>query len=362
MAKILILCIDGLGPAYLDASPTPTIDRMAAEGTLTIGQSVIPSVTNVNNVSIITGVPPSLHGITSNYMLDVYTGQETYMESVEFLCYPSAISRAKALGMTTAVVTAKQKLLQLVGKDADLTLCAENPPSDMVSKVGIVGDIYSPDINLWLLRALRVLLRERDPDLVYCATTDGMMHKYGPDQEASIRHIQGLDAILGQILEDDPDRKIYLTADHGMSDKHWGVDLERVLSAQQIRARAIPIIKDRYVVHHGNLGGASYVYLHPEVLPDAIAILGEAPGVEAVYPRREAARHFDLMAERIGDLLVLADADTVFGSFQEARVDVQLRSHGSRHESSVPILAYGGSSGGHYCYNYEVVAHLGLGQ
>ena len=63
--KILILCIDGFGPEYLEMSPTPTLDRMARAGKLVIGRSVIPSVTNVNNVSIVTGVPPSMLGSTA---------------------------------------------------------------------------------------------------------------------------------------------------------------------------------------------------------------------------------------------------------------------------------------------------------
>ena len=231
MRRILILCVDGLGPEYLGASPTPNIDRMAEAGALVIGRSVIPSVTNVNNVSIITGVPPRQHGITSNFYLDPLTGEETYMESAEYVRYPSVLLRANASGMTTAVLTAKKKLLALVGAGADRVLCAEEPTRDLVSAIGAPGDIYSPDINLWLLRALRVVLREFRPALVYCATTDGMMHKYGPDREESIRHVQGLDAILGQIVDDDPDREIYLTADHGMSAKRWGVDIERVLAA-----------------------------------------------------------------------------------------------------------------------------------
>ncbi|MBM3187295.1 MAG: nucleotide pyrophosphatase [Chloroflexi bacterium] len=359
--RMLILCMDGLGPEYLAASPTPNIARLAEAGSLVTGQAVIPSVTNVNNVSIVTGAPPSRHGITSNYMLDTRTGEETYMESAEFLCYPSVLQRGRALGLTTAVLTAKKKLLQLVGAGADYTLCAEEPPPDMVREIGAPGDIYSPDINLWLFQALRVVLQERDPALVYCATTDGMMHRYGPEREESVRHVQGLDALLGQIVDDNPDREVYLTADHGMTDKSWGVDIERALADEGIVARAIPIIKDRYVVHHSNLGGASYVYLQrPEQAGEALEALRLFPGIEEAYLRDEAALAFDLMAERIGDLFVLADRRTVFGTFEAARAPVSVRSHGSRYESAVPILAYGGDRRQAYQWNYDIVARLGI--
>ena len=37
---------------------------------------VVPSFTNPNNISIVTGAPPSVHGICGNYLLDPDTGRE----------------------------------------------------------------------------------------------------------------------------------------------------------------------------------------------------------------------------------------------------------------------------------------------
>lgn len=359
--KILIICIDGLGPEYLEVTPTPNIDRMAKEGSFAIGQSVIPSVTNVNNVSIIAGVPPRIHGITSNYWIDRTTREERFMESPEFLCCPSVLQRVKSKGMSTALLTSKKKLLYLLGSGADYSLSAEDPDEEMVWKIGTPQDIYSPDINLWLFRALRFILQERNPDVVYCSTTDGMMHKYSSNQEESVRHIQGLDFILGQILDENPSREIYLTADHGMSAKTWGVDIEKVLGSQGIDARAIPIIKDRYIAHHQNLGGASYVYLRKqEIVREAIEILQDFSGIEVVYNRAEAAEKFDLMEDRIGDIFVLGDKDTVFGEFETVKVPVKVRSHGSLHESAVPIIAYGSKMKVSCQRNLDIVAWLGI--
>jgi phosphonoacetate hydrolase len=245
--------------------------------------------------------------------VDLATGAETYMESPEHLCFPSVLERASKVGLSTAALTAKQKLLRMVGAGTDYSLSAERPDPDIVASVGPVEDIYSPKVNLWLFRALRTVLRERDPDLVYCATTDGMMHKHAPKAPESVEHVQGIDSILGDIVADNPDREVYLTADHGMSEKRQGVDLESALDDIGIESRAIPIIKDRYVVHHGNLGGAAYVYLQePEQSDAAMGALQAVPGVEEVYTRADAATAFSLMPERIGHLFVLADATTVF--------------------------------------------------
>jgi phosphonoacetate hydrolase len=357
--KVLIICVDGLGPEYLEMAPTPNIDRMAREGSFIIGQAVIPSVTNVNNVSIITGVPPRIHGITSNYWLNKSTQQENFMESPEYLCWPTILQRAKKKGKSTALLTSKKKLSELLNAGADYSLSAEDPEESMIRKIGPAQDIYSPEINLWLMRALRVIMKERDPDLIYCSTTDGMMHKYAPEEEESLRHIEGLDRIIGQILDDNPEIELYLTADHGMSAKTQGVDLEKLLKAQGIEARAIPIIKDRYIEHHQNLGGASYVYLEDsELIFEAIEILRDFSGIEAVYHRDEAAERFDLMSERIGDIFVLGNKDTVFGHFRSVKVPVKLRSHGSRHESAVPIISYGSNKRPDYKKNFDIVTRL----
>ena len=281
------------------------------------------------------------------------------MESPEFICTQTILEHAKRSGLSTALLTSKNKLLGLLQTGADYALSAEVPDQAMINAVGPTEDIYSPDINLWLFKALRIVLKERDPDVVYCSTTDGMMHKYAPEDERSVRHIEGLDKLLGQIIDDEPSREVYLTADHGMSKKSHGIDIEKLLDKQGIRARAIPIIKDRYVAHHQNLGGASYVYLaNSNLAEEAMAVLGEANGIEEVYVRKDAAEKFLLMDNRIGDLLALGDKETVFGPFAESECAVQVRSHGSRYESQVPILAHNKQGGRQFRRNFEIGMRL----
>ncbi len=339
--RALIVCIDGLGPDYLESAPTPVIDQMVASGEMVMGTAVVPTVTNVNNVSIITGKLPRDHGITSNYWIDRTTGREMYMESVEFLCCKTVLQRAKSRGLKTALLTSKKKLLRLINTGSDYRLSAEKPDSDMVSRLGDAPGIYDPEINHWLFEALKIVVSEKRPDITYCSTTDGAMHKYAPDDERSIEHIAGLDRILGIIADENPDLDIYITADHGMSSKKIGIDLQKVFGKKGIKARSLPVIKDRYVAHHRNLGGAAYVFIErSESIFEAMSVLKETRGVEVVCSREEASERFGLMAERIGDILVLAEKDVVFGEFDSVEVDVSLRSHGSIHEQKIPIIGY----------------------
>ena len=161
---------------------------------------------------------------------------------------------------------------------------------------------------------------------------------------------------IGNIIDDDPDREIYITADHGMLAKTTAIDPGRVLTEHGIPASSIPIIKDRYVAHHGNLGGAAYAFLKNQAdTPEAIQVLLNTPGIEEAYSAEDAARTFRLHRERIGDIFVLADETTVFGELETVVEPTAVRSHGSRHESYVPIIGYNSPwSATDFEYNVDV--------
>ena len=341
--KVLFVCLDGFGPDYLRQSDMPNLRRLIQSGVHVDGQGVIPSVTNVNNASLVTRSLPAEHGITGNYFYDRSTQTGTFMESREYLLRPTIFDEARRRSVRTGFVTSKAKLMFLSGS-ADRAVAAESPARELVDAIGPGHDVYSPDINYWSFRAARHFFNEDGCQLVYLVTTDYMMHTYPPDHERSLVHLHTLDELLGQILNDHAHLEVYLTADHGMSAKRTAVDLGALLAQSGINGEVVPIIRDRYVVHHQNLGGAGYVYLRdPTQLEDAFALVREASGVEEVYRRHEAAQQFDLHADRIGDIFFLGEQDVVFGDLGGLRQDeVDIRSHGSRHEATVPIVAYGG--------------------
>ena len=299
--KVLILCIDAGSHDYLAASNLPNLQELAASGFYRHANAVIPSVTNVNNVSIATGTFPETHGITTNYHVDRATGKGEFIEDDRFLLAPTLFDTAKASKFAdkTALFVTKEKLLRMLASGTDIAVAAEAPPDEYIQMAGPVEPIYSSEINWWLLRAVRETLRRDDPELVYCSTTDWVQHKYAPDAEHSQQHLAVLDAIIGDIVNVDPAREIYITADHGMLAKTAAVDPGRVLTECGIPASSIPIIKDRYVAHHGNLGGAAYVFLKNRAeIPEAIQQLLNTSGIEEVYAAKDAAQTFRLHRER----------------------------------------------------------------
>jgi phosphonoacetate hydrolase len=70
--------------------------------------------------------------------------------------------------------------------------------------------------------------------------------------------------------------------------------------------------------------------------------LGELPGIEAVLAREEAAQRFELPADRIGDLAVVAERSVVLGTSVSrhdlSQLELPLRSHGGISEQRVPLV------------------------
>lgn len=339
----IIVCIDGFGPGYLHASSAPFMKRVGKAGFYREGWAMIPSVTNVNATSILTGTYPATHGITSNYYFERGTGREVFMESPDFIKTRTILEECARRGLKTALVTAKEKLKTLLTRGTATSFSAENPLPWVTRRLGPPPPIYSVDVNIWLLRALReVMLKER-PDIVYAQTTDYAMHKYAPEDGESKRHMEGIDRALQATMEalDAKGDEVLLcvTGDHGMSEITRAVNLERVLKKAGIPSRLNTLIADRYVVHHRNLGGAAYLYLkHHEDTAKGLDVLRETEGVEAALPAEQASKLYHLDRMRIGDLVVLGQKNYAFGLTERETTEVSLRSHGSLHERRVPII------------------------
>ncbi len=304
---------------------------------------MIPSVTNVNNVSIVTGKYPRDHGITSNYYYDSETEKEIYMESPEFIKVSSILEQCMKKGLKTALITSKEKLRILLSNGAIISFSAEKPADWVTRAIGQPPSIYSIDVNIWLFKALQETIRIQDPSIILAVTTDYAMHKFEPRHRESKRHMRGVDRSLQMILEELEKKGfealVCITADHGMSEKKRGINLELTLKRHKIHSKMNPIITDRYVVHHRNLGGAVYMYLkNPNDTAESTEILRKTEGVEAVLTRNQAKKIFHLDETRIGDLMVLGKKKYVFGLLPNEINEVSLRSHGSLHERKVPII------------------------
>lgn len=335
----IVVCCDGLDPSYLNEISTPHWDEIADTGSSGTCTAVVPSLTNVNNVSIATGSFPNTHGITGNTYFDRETNEREYMEDPSFLREPTRFSILQEQGDTSIALVAKEKLERMVGQGCAETASAEDPPTWLTDAVGEPPGIYSGEASSWLLDAAIWVAEHKAPDWLYVSTTDVIPHKHAPDEPEAAEWLKTLDRGLGALS--DRAEAFIGTADHGMRDKTLAVDIEAALADTGINAVVIRLIRDKHVYHHQNLGGSAYVYLSDQQeMADAIDLLTSMAGVETVLQQEEAADRFSLPTDRIGDLMVLGTEDSVFGPVENGvQESVDLRSHGSHHEQTVPFVS-----------------------
>ena len=364
----VVICIDGSEPGYIEAAiaagRAPTFARFMRDGANLIGECAIPSFTNPNNLSIITGRPPAVHGIAGNFFFDPATRTEVMMNDPQFLRAPTILAAAHTAGAKVAMVTAKDKLRLLLSKGLDYStgraMAFSSEKADKATKqdngidnaVGFVGlpvpEVYSAGLSEFAFAAGAKLLASFKPDLMYLSTTDYIQHKTGPGTKIANDFYAMIDRYLAKM--DALGAIIVATADHGMNDKHKADGSPQVVYLQSIidgwlgagTARVILPITDPYVAHHGALGSFATVYL--ERPDDKLAgRLRAVPGIELVLTNAEACARFELPPDRIGDLVVLSGKHMTLGTAAERHdlsgLDEPLRSHGGLHEQRVPMIA-----------------------
>jgi phosphonoacetate hydrolase len=354
-SPLVVLCIDGCEPDYLtramDAGVMSYLTSALRAGTWAIGDCVIPSFTNPNNLSIVTGAPPSVHGICGNYFYDPHAGLEVMMNDPKYLRAETILARFAGEGATVAVVTAKDKLRRLLGHELKGTcFSAETAEAEVLELVGLPRpSVYSAALSEFVFAAGVKLLATARPDIMYLSTTDYVQHKHAPGTAAANDFYQMLDGYLRQLAAGGA--TLVLTADHGMNAKTDAAGRPNVIYLQDLldawlgpgRARVILPITDPYVVHHGALGSFATVYLPGgSNTAEVIGRLAELPGMELVLTREEACRRFELPDDRMGDVIAIGARHTVLGTAEAKHdlsgLDAPLRSHGGLSEQRVPIV------------------------
>ncbi len=366
---VVVICIDGGDPAYfargLQDGIVPTVERFMRTGFSATAQGTIPSFTCPNNMSIATGAPASVHGISGNFYLDPESGEAVVMTGPELLRSDTILGTFSRQGARVASITAKDKLRQQLGKDFDMggqsinfsAQCADACRKDehgIDDALGLVGmplpDMYSMELSLFVLEAGVRLLQIWRPDLMYLSLTDYVQHKYAPGEAEANRFYRALDDMFARL--DALGAVVALTADHGMNDKSrpdgspnviW---LQDHLDANLGPGRTIVIcpITDRFVAHHGALGGFVRVYCREAAARGTVMkLIDGLAGIEAVFEKEDAARRFDLPLDREGDIVVISDRGTCIGG-AKAEHDLsglaghRLRTHGGLSEGRVPFI------------------------
>jgi phosphonoacetate hydrolase len=355
--RTAVVCTDGLDPRYLEdafaRNLTPRILELADHGTFAIGDAQLPSFTNPNNLSIVTGAAAAVHGIPGNHYL-APDGADVQLVDPAFLRAPSIHAAFAAAGTRVLTVTTKEKLRLLLGAGGVPAVSAEladRQELDGIDPVAGLVDrpkpgIYDWDCSHYALELSLELAERLETELLYVSLTDFVQHSAAPGDDLSDRYLRRLDQLTGIFV--DRGWRLGLVADHGMNAKgtrsapnirYLGDVLD---DAGVASARVVLPITDPYVVHHASLGSAAWVHVDQPELGRAASVIGGLGGVEEVLSRAEAVVELEVPEDRIGDLVVLADESTALGGHAAAhdlsQLHGALRTHGGRHEQRVPII------------------------
>ena len=365
----IVICLDGSQKEYLEEASkshlTPNLDKIIQKGEYLLAHSAIPSFTNPNNISIVTGQPSSVHGICGNFFYTPSTDKEVMMNDPEFLRAPTIFEKYYEAGAKIAVVTAKDKLRTLLGNGLNFNdqraICFSAEKSDQVNikENGIdsvndwldmsVPEVYSQDLSEFVMAAGVKLMKEFKPNIMYLSTTDYIQHKYAPGHEVANKFYAMFDKYIG--LLDDTGATIIITADHGMKPKSKEDNSPNAIFLQdhldslfgEDKTKVILPITDPYVVHHGALGSFATIYLdNKENLNEVISEIKKIKDIEVVLNKEEACSKYNLPNDRMGDVICMSSEYMTIGSSKNkhnlSELKEPLRSHGGLHEREVPFI------------------------
>jgi phosphonoacetate hydrolase len=366
---VAVVCIDGGDPTYVEQGLKdgiiPTIERFMTDGFAAVARGSMPSFTCPNNMSIVTGTEPTVHGISGNFYLNRDTNEPVVMTGPELLRTRSVMAEFSRHGAQVVSITAKDKLRQQLQKEMDLSggsmsfsaqhaaqcSLAENGIDNVLDFVGQPQpDMYSADLSLFVLDAGIKLLETRRPDILYLSLTDFIQHSHAPGTPVANQFYRDLDARFGRLAE--LGAIVALTADHGMNDKADANGEPNVIFLQDILDRELGAgsttvicpITDAFVGHHGALGGFVRVYCHQgHRAEEVLEIVSDLPGVARAWSAQSVARELEQPLDREGDVAVMGDATTVIGGRAvdhdlSALKGSRLRTHGSLFEADVPFI------------------------
>ena len=365
----IVICLDGSEPGkdgYIEKAIEmgfmPCMKSIIGKGTYEIGKCAMPSFTNVNNLSIVTGTTPDVHGICANFFYNQDEKKETLMNDDSFLRAPTIFEAFEKSGANLAVITAKDKLKKLLGKNLKKSICFSAEKADLANLkdcrienvLKLVGkpvpEVYSADLSEFIFAAaVKILERGDKIDLMYLSTTDYIQHKCAPGSDIANAFYKMIDGYIEKLLSFGC--KVAFTADHGMKAKSNADGTPNVIYLQDLLNKNFPkescnvicTITDPYVIHHGALGSFVTIYIeNKEKINEIKEYIQKIEGIDVALTKEEAVRKLNQPEDRIGDLVVTCKASFALGKGEKdhdlSQLKEPLRSHGGLDETSIPIF------------------------
>lgn len=325
---VILLSIDGLAGFYLDdpRADMPTLRRLIKEGARADGLVCsFPTVTWPNHTTLVTGVPPSRHGVIGNNFVDRETGKpvalilDPVFDQDQIIKTPTIHDVAHRAGLTTSAIcwpsTRNAKSLDWTVPDmfSDGWDRYGTPAwLDELRQAGLPVDMQGPWAKSpgggvqrdWLYtRMAEQVLRVHQPNvlLVHLVEVDHVQHKNGPrtpDAYWSVSYADDRLRDLVEAIERSPRKAkttLFVCSDHGF----FPIDKEirpnvllRQLGLLQVEGKNGADRKGAFCLSQG---GACAVYVfdkdrRAEIVGQLASQLKALPGVAEVILPADYAR------------------------------------------------------------------------
>lgn len=249
---LLLISIDGLRPDfYRDSSwPAPNLQALARRGVSADGvRGVWPTQTYPSHTTLVTGVPPAVHGIVANTLFDPGISSAQWHIDASEIHAPTLWDKVRAAGLRSAAVSwpltrnapidynLPEVWFDELPRDRRSAIRKyANPPGlfDEIER-NATGVLRAVDIDYKHLamdannsRALSYLIRTYRPHLaaIHLVSTDTAQHAEGREGEGVRVAVAAVDHALGTILAAVDEAGIAATThvlvvgDHGFADVH----------------------------------------------------------------------------------------------------------------------------------------------
>jgi len=346
MQPLLVLNAVGLTPRLLPLAPR--LSELAAAGSVRPLRDVVPAVTCTVQASILTGQPPSVHGIVGNGWLWRDAGEVRFWQQSNRLLqaepvYATARRRAKERNRPFRCA----KLFWWFNQGAAVDISVTPKPyyaADGNKAFGISGTpdgltyrlekqlgpfpfhtFWGPKAGLpctqWIARcAAQVLIDERpDLTLVYLPHLDYDPQRFGPQGSDLPRLAKELDDACAALLDaaQSVGTRVWVVSEYGHVQVNRAVLPNRALrKAGLLSVRLGPFGEQLDTFESRAFAVCDHQVAHVYVsdLADVVrtrAVLADLPGVARVLAGDER-KELDLIHKRSGELIALSTPDAWF--------------------------------------------------
>jgi predicted AlkP superfamily pyrophosphatase or phosphodiesterase len=337
---LLVVDVAGLTPRSLPHMPN--LRALAEAGSQAALTPVLPAVTCSVQASLLTGLPPSGHGIVGNGWFFRDLGEVLLWRQHNRLVHGEKVWETArravpgyrvanvcwwyAMGASTDVVVTPRPIYHADGrKSPDCytwppelhdRLTASLGPFPLFHYWGPAASIRS---SRWIVEAARMILPGQDLTLVYVPHLDYDLQRFGPDGAEAVDAAREVDAVLAPLLGDARRRgaTIVVLSEYGITAVRRPVGLNRALRRAgllHVHTQAGMEYLDPWTSRAFAVADHQIAHLYvrdPADRPAVQALVGGLPGVAEVLDDVGRAAH-GLDHERAGDLIAVAEPDAWF--------------------------------------------------